>query len=454
MSVRIDWEVEAEGEQIRDRGEDPERARARRRARARLIAFTLFVILVFGGAAGAVVLRLRQVNDSIESVLRDTVAAEIATLRLGDREAFLLLQRSATDDWLIQQGATFSRYQALKQTADLNLTGRIDDLQIDGQRGRVRVEEIISGAAYERVWFYWRYEDGWHHVPPDYTFWGDPAMLEAPGALVRYRTFDQPAAQVVSERLSQWAQIVCAVAQCDASFRLTAEIIPDDTLTLGWSPADPTTLLIPSPYVDDARVDQLFSPSLQTEAAEAIAATVTAQMTDGLTPQPNTDAAYLLSAAQAWLSERMLGTQVSSPLIESLAARYGAGAVGGLLAALEMASDMRVLNTAAGTTSLEQTGLDWRDLLTWRLAQEGQAISRRDQAAYLLLYDPAVTDLALGRFTTATPTGTQTVVSVSQGVTEGVPELRALVQTAQMDGTTADAEILFRLIEGVWRRAS
>ena len=187
MGIRLDWDIEAEQEHHQQSGgEDPENRRRRRQARTRFL-IVLFVMLgLIGGMVGAVILRLRQVEADIEQVVSDTTTAEVATLRLGDREAFMDMQRSATTDWIQQQDANFSRYQALKQTTDINLSGRIISVQVDGARARVQLEEIIGGVPYGHAWFYWRYDDGWRHVPPDYTFWGEAKTAQADNLLVKF----------------------------------------------------------------------------------------------------------------------------------------------------------------------------------------------------------------------------------------------------------------------------
>src|SRR5664279_1684559 len=141
MGIRLDWEIEAEQQHHQQSGgEDPENRRRRRRARTRFLIALFVMLAIIGGAVGAVVLRLRQVESEIEQVVSDTATAEVATLRAGDREAYLDMQRSATKDWIQQQDANFAHYQALKQTTDVNLSGRIISVQVDGSRARVQLE--------------------------------------------------------------------------------------------------------------------------------------------------------------------------------------------------------------------------------------------------------------------------------------------------------------------------
>ena len=148
----------------------------------------MVLLLIVGVLAAAVVLRLRQVESQIENVLRDTVDAEIATLRLGDEQSFLGFQRSATESWLTTQQQTFDDYQARKIEGNIQLTGHILDVAVDGNRARVQVQEIVDNVPYVRTWFYWRYDDGWWHVPPDFTFWGDDRVLETDAMTIHYQS--------------------------------------------------------------------------------------------------------------------------------------------------------------------------------------------------------------------------------------------------------------------------
>ena len=133
---------------------------------------------------------MQQVTEMEESLLSQTTEAEVAALRIGDRQAYMALQRSASEEWLASQSAVFDAYQSRKINSDIQLTGRVVDVQIDGSRGRVQVEEIENDTPYVNTWFYWYYAEeldeqgrqiapaGWFHVPADYTFWGAPTTIE------------------------------------------------------------------------------------------------------------------------------------------------------------------------------------------------------------------------------------------------------------------------------------
>ncbi|MEP7294350.1 MAG: hypothetical protein ABI835_21350, partial [Chloroflexota bacterium] len=376
-------------------------------------------------------------------------------LRLGNLEAYLQMQRSATDAWLQQQDATFDHYQALKQTGNINLSGRIIATQIDGSRGRVQVEEIIDGVPYGNVWFYWRYDDGWRHVPPDYTFWGASQTVEAPGVLVRYQTVDQSSAQALAPRVAEWLRLGCAALVCGDLPRLTVEILPSTTLQAGWSanasPDDLWTLQLPSPYVGSARLDMPFDTATQITAANLIAE----RLVSHFTPTYPHDAYYLRQGIISWLVKRFAEIETNSFLISSLAEHYGDPAVGRLLQTMQPTSDADVIQSVTGK-SLDTSTLDWRDFLTWRLHLEDELITGRDEASFLTLYDTAdttVRDLAYARYNSGVPGEARTVTAVfNQQGADGTPELRAVVDVG--DPVTSREELIFRLVGGVWKRAN
>ncbi len=452
MGIRLDWEIEAEQEhRQQSAGEDPEARRKRRRARLRLLLVLFVLLALIGGAVGAVALRLHQADWETEQLLRDSVTAEVALLRVGDQNAFLNLQRSATDDWQQQQQATFARYQALKQAGRINLTGQILGATVDGNRGRVQVEEIIDGAPYGRVWFYWHYDDGWYHVPPDYTFWGAAQTLTADNVTVHYHEIDADTAHAVALSVALWLQTACSALTCAPPPALTVEIIPDPTLQVGWSPAGDWTLQLPSPYVGGARLDQLFDSGTQVNAATLLADRLLA----GFSPLYPADAAFLKQAISDWLVKRFAQVETNSYLISSLAENYGDAAVGKLLQSLQPASDISAISSATGT-SLDAASLDWRDFLTWRLTLEQNLDAERDETNFLALYDvtdEAVRTQAYARFSSGENSDPRLVVSVvSERDANGTPELRATVQVG--DPATSQEDVIFRLVDGGWKRAS
>ncbi len=410
MGIRLDWEIEAENEHIESSGEDPETRKLRWKARLRLFGLMILFVVLVGVLIGGLILRLRQVDWEIEQSLRDTIDSEVATLRLGDRQAFLGFQRSATDEWMVRQDGMFDAYQALKLESDVELTGRVINALVDRQRGRVQVEEIVDGVPFLQTWFFWRYEDGWRHVPPDYTFWGDSAILQNDVVTVYYHDLDAPFAQVVFDQVSTWLTTGCAALLCESIPHITVDITPNPLARLDW--VDVWHLQIPSPYIGRALLDSPFEPSMRFQSGVLVAR----RLVDNASTLPMTgESAFLRDGIVSWLVERFAQVQMESHLVYSLAARYGDPAVGRLLDLLTPNSTAAVLSEITGT-SLEQAGLDWRDYVAWRLSQAsgGQEF---DVIAAVVEYD-----------------------------TDGNAQIRAQVSTG-----AAQTEVLYRLIGGMWQ---
>lgn len=456
MGIKLDWEIEAEQAQVRSEGEDPEAIRRRRQARFRLLLMILFIIALGVGAYAGVQWRLRQVDQQIEQMLVDTVDAEVAAIRIGDKAAFLGVQRSATEDWLIAQEASFDHYQTLKLDSDVTLTGRVVETTVDKLRGRVVVEEILGGIPFGRVWFYWRYDDGWRHVPPDYTFWGDVKTIDAERVSVRYQSVDASVASAISSELAEWLTTGCAALACQNLPKVMIEIVPDETLQIGWSPASPWLLQIPSPYLKGARLDNPFDLDMQLQVANLIAERLVAQSANNVQAIYPADAYYLHEAAIAWLIGRFAHVNTDSFLVRSLAETYGDQAVGRLLQVMQPNADASVLNQVAGTFSLDEVRADWRDFLTWRLKIEDDLIAQRDETNFVLLYDTrddAIRNIAYSRFNAGLPPEEKVVLSAQPENVGGMPQLRAQVQIGSGDAVRQE-EVIFRLVDGVWRRAS
>ncbi|NDJ62765.1 MAG: hypothetical protein GYB67_16705 [Chloroflexi bacterium] len=468
MGIRLDWEIEAEQEQIRNIGEDPEGARRRRRARTQLFLLLVLLFMLIGGVIGAVALRLRQIDWQIEQDLRDTVVAEVTALRLGSESEFLtinLRQRPEWDAWTQQQVAVFDRYQALKVEQDVNLTGQVLDAVVDGQRGRVRVEEIIGGVPYAQIWFYWRFDaipeddfdGGWYHVPPDYTFWGAAQEDTFERLTVAYSDVDLPLAAEIGPQVTAWLGTGCAVLNCAGLPTVTLAILPEP-IEMGWSPTDPWRLELPSPYIDRARLDMPFEPRQQIELANLLAERLVTHISNDLQPQYPADAYYLRSAVVSWLAGEFTQLETNAHLIRSLAENYQPTSVGALLRALTPTSDVSAINQVLGVESLEAADrLDWRDYLTWRLQLEGQLGERGDEGGFLALYDtsdPFVRDLADSRYNAGSSAELRVVVAVvAERNSNAVPQLRTRTRVGQGDAAREE-EIVFRLVDGVWKRAS
>lgn len=454
MGIRLDWEIEAEQSKMQRAGEDPVLARQRRLARVRFLLFLLVVVAIFGGIVAVILWRLRTVDAQIEQALRNTVDAEVAALRIGDYNSFAVVQRSASDEWLRVQQSLFNEYQDLKTRQAVQLTGQILDVTIDNTRARVEVQEIVDGVPYSRIWFYWRYDDGWHHVPPDYTFWGDLKTAEAQNVSVRYQTVDDDLAQSVSTKMSGWLGLACAALNCTPP-ELSIEIVPDETLQPSWSASNPWLLQLPSPYVHRARSDMPFDLNLQFAVAGLLAERLVASTSNNLQPVYPADAYYLRQAVVSWLVGRFVQVDTNAFVINTLAANYGDAAVGRLLSALQPDSNVSILVQVAGVASLDQTNLDWRDFLTWRIVTEDDLIRRADETNFTAFYDTRdenTRNLAYQRFREGSPPLKKVVLTAALEIgADGVPIIRAVMQVGEDESTTLQ-EVLFRLADGVWKR--
>ncbi|MCU0500058.1 MAG: hypothetical protein MUF87_22140 [Anaerolineae bacterium] len=455
MGIRLDWEIEAEKSGTHSATEDPQMALARRAARVRVIFTLIAIVGIFVLIVNLFNRRLSEVDQQIEQLLRETVSAEITALQIGDRQAFLSAQRSADSAWQIAQLALFDDYQQLKTTGDLQLTGTIRDIAIDGTRGRVLVEEILNGVPYVQVWFYWRYEDGWRHVPPDYTFWGEAQQYDGRRVTVSYSGLDQAFAREVGVRVESWINTSCnGVLACGDFPHITIEILNQQVLPEPiWSTIDEWTLQVSSPLIGKARYDQPFYGEVLIAVADLIAKRLVRE-SSGTREDPvyPNDAYYLRPAVVSWLVGRFVQLNTQSHLITSLALNYGEAKVGELLKRLTPTASIQLFAELTGVENISVANLDWRDYLTWRLQLENELIARTDEAAFIGLYHPQFVQIARDRYQAwdqnATPAlGVVQHLEVVQ-TENGTPQLTALVRYPENEG-----RIRFWLIDGVWKRA-
>ncbi len=270
--IRLEWNVESQKIDKSD-SEDPLAKRARRR-RARLLVM-LIVIMLAALAAAVFALRQRsiEVQRQLEQLLRGTVHAETAALRIGDMNTFMSAQDSADETWLQRQQADFRAYSALKSNYEVDMSGTINDLEIDGQRGRVVLEERINGSRYARAWFYfYKSGVGWRHVAPDITFWGENRTLETDVISVRYHELDEPLAEAISATVGEWLRQACLMNSCDGPDRFAIEIVPQAASPVAWADESKASLIILSPLAAGRMsIDAPFDRNLQELVAEALA---------------------------------------------------------------------------------------------------------------------------------------------------------------------------------------
>jgi hypothetical protein len=457
MGIKLDWQVESERLNRRG-GEDPEERNQRRMQRLRILLFTLGIAVGVCGLAAVIWARLTMVDNQERRELERTVQAETATLRVGDYNQFINIQRSAGAGWLQEQSARFKHYQEMKSSSQVLLTGTMLDYEIDSglsPRARAVVEEVIDGVRYQTVWFYWRYPDGWRHVPPDFTFWGADSKIKNGDTTIVYQKVDQALAQFLLARANDWWTQACKLLACAQTSPLTIQIVPESDGVAHWDEEKPFTLVIPSPLAigDRSQLDPPLPPKLEDDIARLMSERAVEIATANLQVIPTADAAWLRQATAGWLAGTFTGRgdPIQMSFIQSLVDHYGSGGLVSVLRALQPSSDVGVLGIAL-KQPLEALAVDWRTFFQWRLDVEKTLLARNDRDSFQALWDAAnPTALEQMRIRMARPTqATPQVqaVSIAPG-NDGVA--RATVQVSA-DGQSQ--VIIFRLVDGAWKRSA
>ena len=453
--IRLEWNVESHKIDKSD-SEDPIAKRARRRRALRLIMLIGIVLALLTSGVLVVRQRLLDVQGQLEQLLQETVRAETAAIRIGDIHTFLALQDSTSQAWRQQQQSNFREYGDIKARQDVDLTGTILDLEIDGQHGRVVVEEIINGVRFAQVWFYRNKGSGWHHVSPDFSFWGEERTLETGVARISYFDLDERFAQAVSEAVSGWLRRGCEILGCDATPSLSIAVVNDSSQLVSWASDGTTTLQILSPSVGRMSVDSPFDQNLQHIVAELLADHLINLSTNGLQIVYPHDAVYLRLSLAEYLINVFLDVDGGESLVESLALVYGEKKVAELVDHLVPAASMAVLQQITGQP-LAEANLDWRDFIKWRLNTEADLIDNGAESDWLNLYDTADEDVwqvAFQRYQAKTQARVRDVLDQEIWHSpDGSPQLRVTV--IAVAGETVEEQVVhFTLVDGVWKRAN
>lgn len=389
MGIKLDWEVESDGgwDEI---GEDPG-AIAGRRRRLRAIRNILLALLVlFALGAGAIGYRLRQIAGQRRADLEALIAAETAALRIGDRRAFLAAQADV-GEWVHIQDSTYAQYQALGPRVDV--TGHVVTLDINGDHARADLREVLDGQPWLVTWFYRHDEQGWLHVPPDATFWGEQTTDDTTHVEYIYYEQDSDLAEMLKTRLDNWWQTACRATACDGwppAIRLHIE--PDPLVQVGWAAYDAHTLLVPSPHLTRRPEDGTIDPAL-TETLAANVALYWAETLLAGPPEPHSEAAWLQNELAVWLKGQLVPETASPSFLDPLADNYGPPFIH------DFAADIRS-GTPAIPALVSLTGIPAADLpLTWdsyithRLQAEAALIAQGHPTEAATLYrDPQRSD--------------------------------------------------------------
>ena len=448
MGVELKWEIDAAEDQARQLSEaGPGRGRRRK------LFLQLLLLLLLGALlAGALYLRLQELERQEQNLLRATVEAEVTALRLGDEKAFLDLQDSSAPAWKLAQQENFVAWQRRKLEGGNLPGGDIKALGLEGEKAWVQVQETIAGEPWLHTWHYRLTPQGWRHVSAREGWRGPARTLHAENLRIEYDSLDEPLAQALAPQLSAWLAHGCALLGCLSTPQLTARI-QGQPGAQAWSPNAIWTLQVPSPWAQLTRADEPLNAALRESLAQLLAGRLLNERAGQPGPDWTQEASWLHGSARAWLVNRMQEQESRQLLLESLATNYGESAVARLIDALRPESSLTLFNAATGTSSPHEAALDWSDLLAWQLQQEAERRLRGDQDAFLALYDlrdGALGVLARARFVVGEFTGALSVEAVTLvSATESGPLWRADVRDS-----SASVPVHFRLVDGRLLRAS
>ncbi|MGB7340339.1 MAG: hypothetical protein WBC91_15690 [Phototrophicaceae bacterium] len=459
MGVKLDWDIEAEKGKKKEHREDSKQRSNRYSSVFRLfLTIALFAALLAIGVY-LIFQRAEQVDQYTEQLLIDTVQAEVAALRLGDFTSFEARQRSATADWAINQREVYEAYQALKVGSSVILSGQVLNTEIEGQRGRVQVEEIIDGIPYVQTWFYWRYDEGWYHVPPDYTFWGASQDITTDNYAIRYRDLDTRIAQQIQQSIDRWLVDACRLTDCATVPFITIDILPAPDSPVRWADNEQNAwqLIVPSPYTERARSDIPLDTQIQIDVASRLSERVIAQASNGLQAIETADAAYLLDTTAAWLVGRFVQLNPETYFIQSLIDNHGIETVSSILQNLQATSSINIVASSVGAPTIADITVDWRDFVLWRLNLEDELMAQRNEGAWTILYDFTdvnVRNTAYQRYNDNLLATARSVTSATVVMSDtGIPQLIARVNVTR--GFESGEEIIvFNLINMNWLRAN
>ncbi len=436
--IGLEWEIE------RENGWAPVQAAGDAKSGRHIPTILYLAIGVALGItlAGLVMLyRLQWADGQLESELRAVVAAETAAIRIGDRDRFLELQRGDDATWLALQERTFDDYQELKRSGEVEPGRRIVEIEVSGPRGRVVLEERINDRVYHVTWFYWRYDDGWRHIPPDVIWWGDELSLEGQSVTIRYRRLDEPfAAQIAADAESWWPEGAGTIG-CEPPPHLSIEVSPDPASTVGWLPDDEPTLRVHSPLLGRVPADGSLEPGFRAELADLLARRLVECVTGDLSATWPGDAYWLAARLSDWLSSQMYPGAGEGDFIASLVSEFGADFPARLAESLRPESDIGLLSSLSGVP-LSDLPVEWASFFQYRLDAEAYRIAQGNQNAHLSLIDASHPPGPV-------PGDNPTVVGV-----EFSRDVAWVAIDVDRDGARWQDWVAFRTVDGNWRRTA
>lgn len=447
MGVDFRWEIDAAEDQARQGGEA---GRKGGRLRARLL-LPVFFALVCALIAAGIHLRLREVNQQQEALLRAGVAAEVTALRLGDENAFLQLQDGVDARRQQTWRAEFDAWQARKLEGDDPPGGGVHALALDGERAWVQVEETINGEARLHTWFYRLTAEGWRRVSAAAGWRGAARSWRGEQLRIDYDDIDASLVAQLAPQLEAWLALGCGLLACEAAPLLKAQVVAQ-AMEPSWSTESSWLLLLPSPAAGMARPGATLEPELRESAAHLLAGRLLREQVGEAGPGWTREAAWLRASAGAWLAGRMLARDGGQRLLESLSTHYGEEAVARVMQALHPGTTLQLLVEVTGADGPHAARLDWSDLLAWQLGLEADLRRRGERDAFLSLYDgrdESLAVLARARYTVGEFNGPPTVENVAPVAgADGSVLLRADVRHAG-----GVVPVQFRWVEGRWLRA-
>ncbi|MBN1313457.1 MAG: hypothetical protein JXB30_18770 [Anaerolineae bacterium] len=385
MSIKLDWEVESEGgwDEV---GEDPRDVELRKRRLRRIRNGLIVILAIMLVVGGVITYRLITVGQQVRAALEATIAAETLALRIGDREAYLAAQ-SDVGGWRQIQEQTFEHYQS--ETDRLEVTGQILEMDINADRARVILREVLNGVEYHVLWFYQRDASGWNHIAPDPSFWGERQERRSAYFDFDYYSEDQELVDDLVVQLNNWWGTACSLTRCVRNpDRPVVTIEPDRLARVGWADYDSNTLIVPSPLVGRYRADGEIDPALMSQLAGLIAQRW-AENIIGDEGTAYSEIQWLESEVYLWLRQSFVPELPPSPLLTPLVQAYGEQIVRELVTRVQSGEDAVAALEALTGSSISDLSVGWELYFTYRLRAEAALIADNHKTEAVLLYrDP------------------------------------------------------------------